>query len=93
MRLLRDAAEWSGVGRSCGDNVEHYYRGGSTNQMLEGAALDRFLLRKHGRTWDSAPLPGPTVADLDGGAPTAAQPPRGGACPWSDQVVRLAVCL
>jgi ATP-dependent DNA helicase RecG len=45
---------------------EYYYRSGSTNQMLRGAALDRFLLRKHGRTWDSAPLPGPTVADLDG---------------------------
>jgi ATP-dependent DNA helicase RecG len=37
-------------------------------QMLKGAALDRFLLRKHGRTWDSAPLPGPTVADLDAAA-------------------------
>ena len=47
---------------------EYYYRSGSTNQMLKGAALDRFLLRKHGRTWDSAPLPGPTVADLDAGA-------------------------
>ncbi len=29
---------------------EYYYRSGSTNQMLKGAALDRFLLRKHGRT-------------------------------------------
>jgi ATP-dependent DNA helicase RecG len=47
---------------------EYYYRSGSTNQMLKGAALDRFLLRKHGRTWDGAPLPGPTVADLDAGA-------------------------
>lgn len=47
---------------------EYYYRSGSTNQMLKGAALDRFLLRKHGRTWDSAPLPGPTVAHLDAGA-------------------------
>jgi len=47
---------------------EYYYRSGSTNQMLKGAALDRFLLRKHGRTWDGVPLPGVTLADLDSGA-------------------------
>ena len=39
---------------------EYYYRSGSTNQQLKGASLDRFLLRKHGRTWDSVPLPGVT---------------------------------
>ncbi|MFY9823024.1 MAG: RNA-binding domain-containing protein [Thermoanaerobaculia bacterium] len=44
---------------------EYYYRSGSTNQMLKGAALDRFLLRKHGRTWDGVPLPGVTLTDLD----------------------------
>jgi ATP-dependent DNA helicase RecG len=44
---------------------EYYYRSGSTNQMLKGAALDRFLLRKHGRTWDGVPLPGVTLADMD----------------------------
>ncbi len=44
---------------------EYYYRSGSTNQMLKGAALDRFLLRKHGRTWDGVPLPGMTLTDLD----------------------------
>jgi ATP-dependent DNA helicase RecG len=44
---------------------EYYYRSGSTNQMLKGAALGRFLLRKHGRTWDSVPLPGVTLADLN----------------------------
>lgn len=44
---------------------EYYYRSGSTNQMLKGAALGRFLLRKHGRTWDSVPLPGVAVADLN----------------------------
>jgi ATP-dependent DNA helicase RecG len=43
---------------------EYYYRSGSTNQMLKGSALDRFLLRKHGRTWDSVPLPRVTPADL-----------------------------
>ena len=47
---------------------EYYYRSGSTNQMLKGAALDRFLLRKHGRTWDGVPLPGLALADLDAAA-------------------------
>jgi ATP-dependent DNA helicase RecG len=35
----------------------YYFRSGSTNQELKGAALDRFLLRKQGRTWDSVPIP------------------------------------
>jgi ATP-dependent DNA helicase RecG len=35
---------------SCGG--DYYLRTGSTNQLLKGAALDRFLLRKHGRHWD-----------------------------------------
>jgi ATP-dependent DNA helicase RecG len=43
---------------------EYYYRSGSTNQALKGAALDRFLLRKQGRHWDDAPAPGFDVADL-----------------------------
>lgn len=47
---------------------EYFFRSGSTNQMLRGAALDRFLLRKHGRTWDGAPLPGLTHSDLDADA-------------------------
>lgn len=47
----------------------HYYqRSGSTLQELKGAALDRFLLRRYGRTWDGAPQPGVTVADLSTGA-------------------------
>ncbi|MDT8320786.1 MAG: ATP-binding protein [Xanthomonadales bacterium] len=41
---------------------KYYQRSGSTNQLLKGAALDRFLLRCYGRTWDGSPLPG--VADL-----------------------------
>lgn len=44
---------------------EYYFRSGSTNQMLKGAALDRFLLRKHGRAWDGVPLPGLILDDLD----------------------------
>jgi len=47
---------------------EYYFRSGSTNQMLKGAALDRFLLRKYGRTWDGSPLPGLTLQTLDTGA-------------------------
>jgi predicted HTH transcriptional regulator len=47
---------------------EYFYRSGSTNQMLKGAALDRFLLRKHGQTWDGSPLPGLSPIDLDSGA-------------------------
>ncbi len=36
----------------------HYYlRSGATNQELKGIALDRFMLRKQGRTWDSVPVP------------------------------------
>jgi ATP-dependent DNA helicase RecG len=36
----------------------HYYqRSGSTLQELKGAALDRFILRKQGRTWDGVPVP------------------------------------
>jgi ATP-dependent DNA helicase RecG len=35
----------------------YYFRSGSTNQELKGAALDRFLLRKQGRTWDAVPIP------------------------------------
>jgi len=45
----------------------HYYqRSGSTLQELKGAALDRFLLRKQGHTWDGVPVPGVTVRDLSG---------------------------
>lgn len=36
---------------------EFYYRSGSTNQTMKGASLERFLLRKQGRTWDSVPVP------------------------------------
>ena len=47
----------------------HYYqRSGSTVQEIKGAALDRFLLRKQGRTWDGVPVPGVTIADLSKGA-------------------------
>lgn len=44
---------------------QYHYRSGSTKQELSGAALDRFLLRKLGKHWDSMPLPNVTAADLD----------------------------
>ena len=47
---------------------EYHYRSGSTRQVLWGAALNQFLLRKYGRNWDDAPMPGIGLADLDGRA-------------------------
>jgi ATP-dependent DNA helicase RecG len=46
---------------------EYHYRTGTTKQvvMLNGAALDRFLLGKTGRRWDGVPVPGVAAADLD----------------------------
>ena len=47
----------------------HYFqRSGSTLQELKGAALDRFLLRRQGRTWDGVPMPGVKVVDLSSAA-------------------------
>jgi ATP-dependent DNA helicase RecG len=44
---------------------QYHVRSGSTKQELKGAALDRFLLRKQGKTWDSVPLPYLKAEDLD----------------------------
>ena len=49
---------------------EYHYRSGSTKQELKGAALDRFLLRKQGRTWDGVPVPQVTIRSLSGAAIT-----------------------
>jgi ATP-dependent DNA helicase RecG len=46
----------------------YYFRSGSTNQQLTGAALDQFILRKQGRHWDDVPQPGLTVDACDPGA-------------------------
>ena len=46
----------------------YYQRSGSTNQILRGPGLDRFLLRKTGRCWDGMPDPRIALEDLD---PTA----------------------
>ena len=45
---------------------EYHYRSGSTKQVLRGTALNQFLLRKHGRNWDDAPMPGVGMSELDG---------------------------
>lgn len=43
---------------------EFYYRSGSTNQAMKGASLERFLLRKQGRTWDSVAALHVSIRDL-----------------------------
>ena len=42
---------------------EYHFRSGSTKQELKGAALQQFLLRKQGRHWDDAPVPGFNAED------------------------------
>ena len=44
---------------------QYHYRSGSTKQELKGAALDRFMMRKIGKTWDGVPVPYLKVEDLD----------------------------
>ena len=51
------------VGISC--KGVYHYRSGSTKQILTGPALEAFLLRKHGATWDNSPLPAFTMDDVD----------------------------
>lgn len=43
----------------------YYIRSGSTVQELTGNALDEFLLRAQGKTWDGVPVPFVGAADLD----------------------------
>ncbi len=43
---------------------QFHYRTGSTKQELKGAALNRFLLNKQGKNWDSVPIPNVSVKDL-----------------------------
>jgi ATP-dependent DNA helicase RecG len=43
----------------------YYIRSGSTTQELTGNALDEFLLRAHGKTWDAVPVPHVGAKDLD----------------------------
>ncbi len=43
---------------------QYHYRSGSTKQELKGAALDKFLLQKKGKRWDSVPVPKVLVEDF-----------------------------
>lgn len=47
---------------------KYYKRSGSTTQEVTGYELDAMILRVHGRTWDSIPVPHVTVNDLDNDA-------------------------
>lgn len=54
------------IGISC--KGIYYYRSGSTRQVLTGPALEAFLLRKRGVTWDNLPLPAFSIHDVDDNA-------------------------
>ncbi|MDR0523091.1 MAG: putative DNA binding domain-containing protein [Candidatus Methanoplasma sp.] len=43
----------------------YYVRSGSTTQELSGIALDEFMLRILGKTWDGVPLPHAKFADFE----------------------------
>ncbi|ATL49624.1 transcriptional regulator [Chitinophaga caeni] len=43
---------------------QYHYRSGSTKQELKGVALEKFLLHKKGKRWDSVPIPKVLVSDL-----------------------------
>jgi ATP-dependent DNA helicase RecG len=44
---------------------KYYLRSGATNRELTGNALDEFILRRQGKTWDGVPVPYVEVGDLD----------------------------
>ena len=46
----------------------YYVRSGSTTQELTGNALDEFILRKHGKTWDGVPMPNVNFEDFESDA-------------------------
>ena len=54
------------IGISC--KGIYYYRSGSTKQVLTGPALESFLMRKHGATWDNSSMPAFTMNDIDDNA-------------------------
>ena len=47
---------------------QYHYRSGSTKQELKGIALQQFLLKKMGRTWDDVSIPNTSIADVDSNA-------------------------
>ncbi len=44
---------------------EYHYRSGSTKQVLKGVALQNFILKKMGHSWDDFPLETATIEDID----------------------------
>lgn len=44
---------------------KYYFRTGSTTKELTGSALNEFLLKKSGRTWDDVIEPRATINDID----------------------------
>lgn len=47
---------------------KYYYRSGSTNQLLAGAELTDFLLRKSGKTWDDVIEPQTKIEEINSDA-------------------------
>ena len=47
---------------------KYFYRSGSTKQELKGNALNEFLLKKFGKTWDDVIEPRATFDDIDSNA-------------------------
>lgn len=43
----------------------YHYRSGSTKQELKGPALQQFILKKMGRSWDDMPLEKATLDEID----------------------------
>ena len=50
------------IGISC--RGVYYYRSGSTKQVLTGPALETFLMKKRGVTWDASLLPSFDLSDV-----------------------------
>ena len=47
---------------------QYHYRSGSTKQELKGNALNKFILQRTGKHWDSIPIPYLKAEELDGAA-------------------------
>ncbi len=44
---------------------QYHYRSGSTKQELKGVALQQFIMKKMGHSWDDIPLEHATINDID----------------------------
>ena len=45
---------------------KYYLRTGSTLQELKGPALNEFILKRTGKTWDDIPEPKASIGDIEG---------------------------